>query len=98
MPEVHHIIVQIRPANPSRKDPGQRTPAAYTFENSIVTLVDPQGIPVRDDNGKLYQHTIGPGTADAETLACVLTKEFRKALRGTSSPGGPINYPRRGWC
>jgi hypothetical protein len=107
MPEIHHIIVQIRPANPKRNDPGQKTDAAYTVDGDTVTLVDRQGVPVRDADGKLYQHKVAPGTADAESLAHVLTKEFRRALKGNAprgfsggggnSFGGPISYPRSGW-
>lgn len=101
MSEIKHITFEIRPPNHARNYPGQYGRGCYKLDGDTVTLVNPDdGTPVRDDSGKLYQDKVGPGTADADALARMLSKQFRLARMGKTESSErfsrPINYPRDG--
>jgi hypothetical protein len=61
-------------------------------------------IPSEMNNGKTYTCTLEPGATlvDAENAAARLFKEFRLVVLGKTPSserfGGPLNYPKRGWC
>jgi len=69
----------------------------YIVENGEVVLVDRHGKPAHDDTGKKYSHKLAEGD-NPKQIAARLTKDLRKALRGSNaSPrgfSGPINYPK----
>jgi hypothetical protein len=60
-------------------------------------MTDAAGKPAEDETGKRYTHKLGPAD-DPRPIACRLTKELRKAFRGSEAPKagfeGKINYPK----
>jgi hypothetical protein len=74
--------------------------AHFTYENGVVTMTDPAGVPADDGMGRRYtQSGVKPGSERG--IACNLTRQLRDASRGGSSSGsdfsGPINYPTQRW-
>ena len=63
------------------------------------TLTTQDGIPVRDEYGKLYKHTLVTGDIPKQ-IAARLTKSFRLKLRGKDGGHvdgfayGPLRYPK----
>ena len=97
-PEVHQVIVAIRPV--SRAEPtGYNSRGYFIVSDGVVTMTDLKGIPAADDTGKVYSHKLEPGE-NANQVAGELTVKLRKALRGKNAPkagfGGPLHYPKLG--
>jgi len=99
MTEVYAVICQIQA--PSRACPtGKCVEGCFVIsEDNVLTLTDRAGEPAVDAAGRKYTHALDPKEA-ARTIARMLTKELRSALRGGDAPragfGGPIEYFDRG--
>jgi hypothetical protein len=96
-PQVNAITVIV--SMPSRKEPlGRLTYGFYTEADGVVTLTDKDGKPAGDETGKKYSRKLAPNE-DARAVASKMTKELRKALRGSAPVNGfeksKINYPKR---
>jgi hypothetical protein len=78
-PEVHRIIVQV--AAPRGNFPGQTTEGYYTVVDSVLTMTDTSGIPIRTPGGDYCTHRLGPDE-NPRRMANVLTKEIRRSIRG----------------
>lgn len=95
-PEVKAVFAEVR--RPRGTDPGAAVEGRYIVENGIVTLTTQDGIPVRDEYGKLYKHTLAAGDIPKQ-MAARLTKGFRLKLRGKDGgrlagfEPGPLRYP-----
>lgn len=78
------VTVQIAPA--SERDPGQVTYGYYIIvDGDRLVMTDGDGMPVRHENGELYEHVLEPGQ-DPRPIAVRFTKEIRKAARGDRFP------------
>jgi hypothetical protein len=95
-PEVKAVFAEVR--RPRGTDPGAAVEGRYIVEDGVVTLTTQDGIPVRDEYGKLYKHTLAAGDIPKQ-LAARLTKNFRLKLRGKHGGHvdgfayGPLRYP-----
>ena len=98
-PEVHKVTVQIEKPSP-RNPAGQVSFGYYTVTKGLLTMTDGEGVPMRNANGDLYTHKLGPGE-NPRSMARVLTKEVRAAVHGYSALSGPkrepLVYPKTGW-
>jgi hypothetical protein len=99
-PEIHKITVTIERRSP-RYPEGKTTPAGYIFVDGVVTLVDPQGAPVRDPHGSMYRHKIEPGDAGPEDIARVLARRLHNVIHGKPADIGervkrPLQYRKLG--
>jgi hypothetical protein len=96
--KINRVTAQVR--RPKEGDPGAIVEGRFTLEDSIVTLTNHIGTPVRDHDGKTYSKKLADGE-DAYLIAARLTKEFRSARRGEQKQvngfSGPIKYPDHGW-
>jgi hypothetical protein len=96
-PEVKAVFAEVR--RPRGTDPGAAVEGRYIVENGVVTLTTQDGIPVRDEYGKLYKHTLVTGDVPKQ-IAARLTKNFRLKLRGKGGghkagfEPGPLRYPK----
>jgi hypothetical protein len=96
-PEVKTIFAQVR-APRGANDPGAAVEGAYVLEDGAVVLTNRDGVPVRDERGKHYRHTLAPND-NPRQIAARMTKEFRSALRGKAGAPlagfeyGPLRYP-----
>ena len=97
-PEVRKVTVELK--RPSKRFPtGQVTYGYYTFEDGVLTMTDPKGVPAEDGMGRRYgARDVAPNVVTG--VACHLTRKLREELRGGyhSEPkadfGRPIEYPR----
>lgn len=95
MSKVQYVTIQIKP--PSGSYPGRTCEGCYIDAGDAVALVDREGKPVRDHEGKEYSQMLKPGE-NPKVIAGRLTRQLRTALLGgKDAPGnnfdGPINYP-----
>ena len=96
-PEVKAVFAEVR--RPRGTDPGAAVEGRYVVEDGVVTLTTQDGIPVRDEYGKLYKHTLVTGDIPKQ-IAARLTKSFRLKLRGKDGGHvdgfayGPLRYPK----
>jgi hypothetical protein len=95
-PEVKAVFAEVR--RPRGTDPGAAVEGRYIVEDGVVILTTQDGIPVRDEYGKLYKHTLVTGDIPKQ-IAARLTKSFRLKLRGKDGGHvdgfayGPLRYP-----
>ena len=95
-PEVKAVFAEVR--RPRGTDPGAAVEGRYIVEDGVVTLTTQDGIPVRDEYGKLYKHTLVAGDIPKQ-IAARMTKTFRLKLRGKDGgrvagfEPGPLRYP-----
>jgi len=83
MPDVKSVTIQVRtPSGPG--DTGQVSFGFYVVENGLLTMTDGDGKPVRRRDGDLMQRKLKPGD-DAETIARILTRNFRMHVQGDSA-------------
>jgi uncharacterized Zn-binding protein involved in type VI secretion len=100
MPEVKTVTVQVR--GPKGDDPGQVAMGAYTLEDNILTMVTPDGRPIRRTNGEPFRCKLQPG-ANCVGIAGQMTLEIRGMMRGENSPGAvkgfnrQLDYQNTGW-
>ena len=96
-PQVFAVFAEVR--RPRGTDPGAAVEGRYIVENGVVILTTQDGIPVRDEYGKLYKHTLVTGDIPKQ-IAARLTKNFRLKLRGKDGgrlagfEPGPLRYPK----
>jgi hypothetical protein len=96
-PEVKAVFAQVRA--PRGTDPGAAVEGRFIVESGVVTLTTQDGIPVRDEYGKLYKHTLVTGDIPKQ-IAARLTKSFRLKLQGKNGgrvagfETGPLRYPK----
>jgi hypothetical protein len=97
MSEIFQTHVQVRA--PRGDDPGQIVKGAYTVEGGVLTMVQPDGSPVRNPtNGERFTHKLRDGD-NAPGIAGQLTLEIRQALLGKGTVTGfnrQIDYPKSG--
>jgi hypothetical protein len=96
--EIKQVTTQVD--KPGRKFPhGRVTIGYYTVADNLLTMTDAAGKPAEDETGKRYTHKIGPGD-DPRLIAARLTRELRKAFRGSEAPKagfeGKIAYRKLG--
>jgi hypothetical protein len=95
-PEVKSVFAEVR--RPRGTHPGAAVEGRYIVEDGVVILTTQDGIPVRDEYGKLYKHTLVTGDIPKQ-IAARLTKSFRLKLRGKDGGHvdgfayGPLRYP-----
>jgi hypothetical protein len=97
MTTVYAVTVTV--AMPSRREPlGRLAYGFYTDVGGVVTLTDKEGKPAGDETGRKYSRKLAPNE-DARAVAARMTKELRKALKGSAPIHGfeksKINYPKR---
>jgi hypothetical protein len=96
-PEVFAVFAEVR--RPRGTDPGAAVEGRYIVEDGVVILTDQGGIPIRDEYGKLYKHTLVTGDIPKQ-IGARLTKSFRLKLRGKDGgrvagfEPGPLRYPK----
>ena len=90
MPEVHSVYATVR--NPKGDgDTGQVTTGYYTLADSVLTMTESMGVPVRNpNNGENITHKLATGD-DAALIASRLTMKIYRMLRGD---GGPVRFTR----
>jgi hypothetical protein len=97
MSEIFKTYVQVR--RPDGDDPGQVALGAYTIENDVLTMVQPNGSPVRNPiSGEMFTHKLRDGD-NAPGIAGQLTLEIRQALLGKGTVAGfnrQLDYPKSG--
>jgi hypothetical protein len=95
--EIFKTYVQIR--RPDGADPGQVALGAYTIENDLLTMVQPDGSPVRNPiNGETFKAKLRDGD-NSVAIAGQLTLEIRQALLGKGTVAGfnrQLDYPKSG--
>jgi hypothetical protein len=96
MTEVFTVFAQV--TGPKGAHPGSAVEGRYIVENGVVTLTNYDGMPVRDEYGKFYEHTLAAGDIPKQ-IAARLTKKFRLRLRGKDGgrsgfEHGPLRYPK----
>ena len=102
MSEVKRVTVQIRRPQ-SDDDVGQVSHGYYVIENDVLTMTDPDGVPVRDEvTGETYVHKIKDGD-NSQAIAGQLALQIRGMLRGENAPGAvkgfnrQLDYLNTGW-
>jgi hypothetical protein len=78
MSKVHIVYPQIEAA--SDGDPGRCCEGYYTAENSVVTMTDPEGLPIRDVEGEKITHKLASGER-TDVIARRLTLKIYHARR-----------------
>jgi hypothetical protein len=87
-PEVKAVFAEVR--RPRGTDPGAAVEGRYVVEDGVVTLTTQDGIPVRDEYGKLYKHTLVTGDIPKQIAAKLRGKDGGR-LAGFEP--GPLRYP-----
>ena len=94
MKQLHRIIVQVH--RPTEGYVGQVEEGQYTFEDGVVTLTSPTGVPEPNKLGGIYTKTLADGE-DAHTIAGRLLKQRWHDRGGDRrSFSAPIHYPDLG--
>ena len=98
MPEIHQVIVQIKPPSRTKNFHGQVAFGYFTLVDGVVQMVTQDGKIAGEETGRKWRHTLAPNE-NARSVAARMTKELRLALR----PGGkavvngfdgPLKYPK----
>ena len=96
MPEIHQVIVQIKPPSRTKNFHGQVAYGFYTEANGVVQMVTQDGKIAGEETGKKWRHKLEPNE-NARQVAARMTKELRLALRPANAPkngfDGPLKYP-----
>lgn len=88
--QIRKVVVQTLP--PSGDFLGQVAEGRYTWEDGVVTLVSPAGVPIMDRKGKPYTKKLTP-EEDPHVIAGRLTKqEFHDRGGGKKDFWRPLNY------
>jgi hypothetical protein len=97
MPEIKSVVVIT--ANPvGEGDPGQCAEGWYVVENGMLTMVNRDGVPLRDNNtGRRFAMGLLPGESE-KAAAKKLTLKVHRAARGDDMAGfhRPIRYGKSG--
>jgi hypothetical protein len=97
--QVKQITTQVD--KPGRKYPHGRVAFGYytVTDDNLLTMTDAAGKPAEDETGRRYTHMLGPND-DPRAIAARLTRELRKAFRGSEAPKagfeGKIPYRKLG--
>jgi hypothetical protein len=92
MTKMHRCTVQV--LRPTDTFVGQVEPGNYTHADGIVTLVNHDGVPLRDRRGKVYEKKLTP-EEDPHVIGCRLTKQHWRDRGGEKRKfSGPIHYPK----
>jgi hypothetical protein len=90
MTKIHNCVVQV--FRPTETFVGQVEPGNYTHADGIVTLVNHDGVPLRDRRGKVYEKKLTP-QEDPHVIGCRLTKQrFHDRGGDKQSFSRPLNY------
>jgi hypothetical protein len=85
MSEVHCVYATV--SNPSSAaDPGRVTEGFYTVADGVVTMTNPEGVPIRDIEGDRITHKLADGE-NAKAVASRLTMKIFRAVRGDDVGG-----------
>jgi hypothetical protein len=91
--------VTVITANPGGSDDvGSCEVGYYTIEGDLLTMVDSEGVPLRNSNsGEKITHRLGAGE-NRETIAMRLTLKLWREARGDDMAGfnRRIDYPKWG--
>jgi hypothetical protein len=88
--QIRKVVVQTLP--PSGDFPGQVAEGRYTWEDGVVTLVDHDGVPLRDRRDKVYEKKLTP-EEDPHVIGCRLTKQRFQDRGGDKQDfSRPLNY------
>jgi len=90
--------VTVITSNPSGNDLGSCEVGFYTLEGDLLTMVDGDGVPMRNANtGEKITHRLASGESE-KTIAKRLTLKIFNAARGDEIAGfnRPIHYPKCG--
>jgi hypothetical protein len=88
--KIHNCVVQV--FRPTDTFGGQVEPGNYTHADGIVTLTNPDGVPLRDRRGKVYEKKLTP-EEDPHVIGCRLTKQHRRDHGGDKQDfSRPLNY------
>jgi hypothetical protein len=88
--KIHHCVVQTAP--PTEVYPGQVAEGRYTWEDGVVTLVSPAGVPLTDRKGKPYEKKLTDGE-DPYVIGRRLTKQRHHDYNGSKSDfWRPLTY------
>jgi len=92
------VVTTAKPTGPG--DLGQVAEGFYTVANGILTMCDPDGRPLRDDNtGRRREIKLLPGDVPAQEAKRMTLRHHREANRdGMAGFGRTIRYPDRGWA
>jgi hypothetical protein len=87
---VRNVVVQV--FRPTETFVGQVEEGKYTWEDGTVTLVNHDGVPLRDRRGKVYEKKLTP-QEDPHVIAGRLTKQrFHDHGGDKQSFWRPLNY------
>jgi hypothetical protein len=90
--QIRDVVVQT--LGPTETFVGQVAVGRYTWENGIVTLVDHDGVPLRDRRGKVYEKKLTP-QEDPHVVAGRLTKQrFYDQGGGKQDFWRPLTYKK----
>jgi hypothetical protein len=78
MSEIFQIYAQVAP--PTEGDRGRVTEGWYTLQDGVVTMCDPEGIPLRDVEGP-SNHAQAVEGERAQQVAARLTLKIYRSLR-----------------
>jgi hypothetical protein len=78
-PDVHRIVVQL--SAPKGSDPGRVTTGYYTVEDSVLTMTDASGVPIRRSSGDFFTRKLEPDE-NPRKWAGIYTKEIRRSIHG----------------
>jgi hypothetical protein len=88
--KILHCVVQIH--RPTETFVGQVEPGNYTHADGIVTLVNHDGVPLRERKGKVYEKKLTP-EEDPRVIGCRLTKQRYYDYGGSKSDfSRPLDY------
>ena len=99
MSEIKSVVVTTaKPSGPG--DLGQMEEGFYTVANCILTLVDHNGVPLRDDNtGRRFETKLLRGDDERQEAKKMTLRRYREANRdGMAGFHRTIRYPDRGWA
>ena len=99
MSEIKSVIVTTaRPTGPG--DLGECAEGFYMVTNGILTMCDPDGRPLRDDNtGRRREIKLLPGDIPAQEAKRMTLRFWRENNKDEMAGfGRTIRYPDRGWA
>jgi hypothetical protein len=92
MTKINDVVVQV--FRPTDSFVGQVEEGRYTWEDGVVRLVNPDGAPLRDRRGKVYEKKLTPEEGP-HVIAGRLTKQSFYDRGGDKKQfSAPINYPK----